>query len=92
MANRKYRDCEYLDPAYSLIKGFATSGKLTEGIDAVAAIVRRDRSTVYRWMQPLERGGTGGFIPVEPQRMLSQYAKSSRAPRGLKELFGARAA
>ncbi len=81
---------QYLDPAYSLIKRFSgPDGKLGQGIDAVAAIVGRDRTNVYRWMIPTEKGGTGGFIPGPAQRRLSEYAQKSRgAPEWLKEFFG----
>lgn len=89
MANRTY-----LDPAYSLILKFGgPNGKLAHGIDAVAAIVGRDRTSVYRWMLPEEKGGTGGFVPAQAQRRLAEYSKKSRAPSWLKDFFGgARAA
>ncbi len=89
MATRKY-----LDPAYSLIVRFVgQSGKLGDGIDAVAAIVGRDRTNVYRWMIPTEKGGTGGFIPAPAQRKLSEYARKNRGSEWLREFFGgARAA
>ncbi len=70
MADRKY-----LDPAYSLIMSYSPSGKLSEGIDAVAAIVGRDRSNVYRWMIAPEKGGTGGFVPALAQRKLHENGR-----------------
>jgi len=83
MADRKY-----LDPAYSLIMAYAPSGKLSEGIDAVAAIVGRDRSNVYRWMVPPEKGGTGGFVPAMAQRELYEHGRKN----GMRVEFGVRAA
>ncbi len=85
---------KYLDPAYSIVKAFAgQDGKLGHGIDAVAAIAKRNRANVYRWMIPTERGGTGGFIPAPAQRALSEYARENRGPKWLREfLGGARAA
>ncbi len=81
---------KYLDPAHSLIRKFSgPDGKLGHGIDAVAAIVGRDRTNVYRWMIPTEKGGTGGFIPGPAQRRLSEYAQKSRGAHDwLKEFFG----
>ena len=74
----------YLDPAHTLIMRFAgQNGKLGDGIDAVAAIVKRDRTSVYRWMLPIEKRGTGGFIPAQAQRELSK-----RGPEWLREFFG----
>ena len=86
---------KYLDPAYSLIMAFAgPDGKLASGIDAVASIVGRDRTNVYRWMIAADRGGTDGIIPSPAQRRLREYAtRNARAPRVLKDFFGgARAA
>ena len=89
MANRKY-----LDPAHSIISKFSgPSGKLGQGIDKVAEIVGRDRTRVYRWMLPIERGGTGGYIPRKASEMLVTYAKKRRIPVGPSDFFGgARAA
>lgn len=47
-----------LDPAATIIE-------MCGGIDAVAAIVGCNRSTVYRWMQAAgPRCGTGGTVPL----------------------------
>lgn len=47
-----------LDPAATVIE-------MCGGIDAVAAIVNCNRSTVYRWTQPDgPRCGTGGNVPL----------------------------
>jgi len=47
-----------LDPAATIID-------MCGGIDAAAAIVGCNRSTVYRWMQPDgPRDGTGGIVPL----------------------------
>ncbi len=64
------------------------NGKLSDGIDAVAGIVGRNRTNVYRWMIPVERGGTGGFIPAIPQRKLSEYARKNRGAEWLRDFFG----
>ncbi len=78
-----------MDPARSLILQFSVTGKLSEGIDTVAAIVKRDRTSVYRWMLDTSDGGTGGIIPGAAQRELREYALKNRVPAGIKQLFGA---
>lgn len=89
MANRKY-----LDPAHSLILKFGgPDGKLSQGIDAVAAITGADRTRVYRWMRPQDKGGTGGMIPNRQADKLLAYAKKRRLPIEPGDFFGtARAA
>ena len=88
MPNRKY-----LDPAYSIIMKFSgPTGKLAQGIDAVARITGKDRTRVYRWMRPKAKGGTGGRIPGEQQDVLYDYARRRRVPLEPKDFFGARAA
>lgn len=89
MAARKY-----LDPAHSIIMTFAgPEGALIGAIEAVAEIVGRDPSNVYRWMVETDKGGTGGFIPTAARRRLAAYAKCGHSPKGLKSFFrGAEAA
>lgn len=79
---------KYLDPAYSLIKAAAENGSLGRGIDAVAEIVGRNRTNVYRWMIPTERGGTGGLIPTAARRKLHEHARQHRGPAWLQSFFG----
>ena len=80
---------KYLDPAYSVIRKFAgPEGKLSEGIDAVAAITKADRTRVYRWMRPREKGGTGGLIPSQQQKKLFEHAKENRLPLKPGDFFG----
>ncbi len=88
MANRKY-----LQPAYGVIMRFGgPEGKLTVGVETVAAITKRDPSWVYRWMYPKERGGTGGLIPSREQKKLFDYAQKKRLPLEPEDFFSARAA
>jgi hypothetical protein len=57
-----------LDPAATIID-------MCGGIDATAAIVGCNRSTVYRWMQPDgPRDGTGGIVPLRYVKALLQAA------------------
>ena len=79
MTKRKYSRREHLDPARSVIRRFCgPHDALAQGIKAVAKIVERDSSSVYRWMLPVEDGGTGGYIPAQAQLRLSEYAKKKR--------------
>lgn len=88
MANHKY-----LDPAHSVIRKFAgPDGKLSAGIDAVAAITGADRTRVYRWMRPREKGGTGGLIPSRQQKKLFDHARKTKMSVGPGDFFNARAA
>lgn len=76
MANHKY-----LDPAYSAIRKFGgPEGKLSVGIDAVAEITGADRTRVYRWMRPREKGGTGGLIPSQQQQKLVEHVRKTHMP------------
>jgi hypothetical protein len=45
------------------------------GDDAVAGIIGRHRTTVTRWRQPREKGGTGGLVPAEHQQPLLDEAR-----------------
>lgn len=47
----------HLEPAATIINRFGGPGE-------VEAITKASRTRVYRWMQPKERGGTGGLIPM----------------------------
>jgi hypothetical protein len=62
---------EKLEPAASIIDRFG-------GPDAVQEITGADRTRVYRWTQPRERGGTDGIIPLKPAQKLWAYAKANR--------------
>jgi len=61
------REKPRLEPARSVI---AKAG----GPAAVAGITGKTRSTVYRWMWPIESGGTGGLIPSDDQQTILAYA------------------
>jgi hypothetical protein len=70
----------HLEPARRVIAAFG-GGDLTKGVDAVAAITNRSRSTVFRWTYPVSRGGTGGHIPMPAARQL--LAEAERRQIGL---------
>lgn len=86
------RTQQYLEPARSVILKFGDGKSLSDGIDAVARIVGRHRTRVYRWMLPAEKGGTGGIIPGRAQRLLFEYAKRERLDVEATDFFGAEAA
>ena len=61
---------EKLEPAASIIDRFG-------GPEAVQEITGADRTRVYRWTQPREKGGTDGIIPPKPARKLWAHAKAT---------------
>jgi hypothetical protein len=57
------------EPAKSIIRHFG-------GVSAVASIVGKHPSRVYRWTYPLTvREGTGGLVPSKDQVLLLEYAR-----------------
>lgn len=87
MANHKH---QHLNPAYGLIRKFCGgSGKLRDGIDAVAKVTGAHPSRVYRWMYPVDNGGTGGYIPEPQMRKLVEYARNEGMPLSLDDFFNA---
>ena len=47
------------------------------GAAVVAAWLGVNHSTVYRWTQPKDRGGTGGFIPYRHHVALIRAARAA---------------
>ena len=79
---------KYLEPAHTLIRKFARDGKLSAGIDLISEITGSDRTSVYRWMRPKEKGGTGGLVPTKQQMKLLDYAQRARIPLQASDFFG----
>lgn len=65
MANRNW-----LEPARSVISALGGTG-------AVSRITGVDRTQVWRWTQPREKGGTDGLIPPEHQGALLSFAEAN---------------
>jgi hypothetical protein len=61
----------HLEPARSVIERLG-------GVDVVANVTRKDRTRVFRWMYPVERGGTGGLVPQRVWPRLLEYAAKNR--------------
>lgn len=40
------------------------------GVAAAARLAERSVKSVYRWLQPSEKGGNGGLIPLPAQRRM----------------------
>jgi len=57
----------YLDPAAAVIDKLG-------GVGAVAEITGLSKVQIYRWTQPIAKGGTGGTIPRWHQQDLLAYA------------------
>jgi hypothetical protein len=68
MANRNW-----LDPAGSVIAALGGTG-------VVSRITGVDRTQVWRWTQPREKGGTDGLIPPDHQSALLTYAEENDKP------------
>jgi transposase len=79
---------KYLEPAHTVIRKFAVNGKLSSGIDLISEITGSDRTSVYRWMRPKEKGGTGGLVPTKQQPKLLEYAKENRLALATADFFG----
>lgn len=56
------------------------------GIDATAAVVKRHRSVVNRWLLPRESGGTGGTIPPKHRPTILAHAREKRIALTLADL------
>jgi hypothetical protein len=59
-----------LEPAASIIDRFG-------GPEVVQEITGADRTRVYRWTQPKDKGGTDGIIPLKPAQTLWAHAKAN---------------
>jgi hypothetical protein len=70
----------HLDPARTII---GTLG----GPEKVAQITGRHVSRVYRWMYPIERGGTGGVIPHGEARKMLAHAVAEGLPIAPSDFF-----
>ncbi len=73
-----------LEPAYSIIRGFAKNGE--DGLTRVARIVGRTRAAVQRWTYPRESGGTGGGIPRRHYHALMAAAEAEGRALTLEQL------
>jgi hypothetical protein len=58
-----------MEPANSIIK-------LCGGFSAVAELLCMSEIQVRKWTYPVDRGGTGGFVPTKRQASLMDAAKS----------------
>ena len=59
-----------MEPAKSIISQLG-------GVQAVASVVGKHPSNVYRWMYDVNREGTGGIIPAKDQVRLLEHARAS---------------
>ena len=70
---------KHLEPAKSIIAKI--------GIEKVSELTGKHVSRVYRWMYPVERGGTGGVIPQSVAPQLLAYAKANKIKLSAEEFF-----
>ncbi len=60
------------------------------GVQAVAPVVGKHPSRVYRWMAPeTVREGTGGIVPAKDQRRLLEHARDSGKDLRPEDFFSA---
>lgn len=57
------------------------------GVDIVAALTGRTTGTVYKWTHAKEKGGTGGYIPVDAQNKLMASALRGEIDIGAEDFF-----
>ena len=57
-------------PAQRVIEAF-------KGVRATARIVKRNSSTISRWLKPRGEGGTGGLIPSSLQKAILDHAAAN---------------
>lgn len=73
-----------MEPAASIISLFAIysdDGRRAQiGADVVSRLCGVHRSSPYRWQEAVERGGTGGIIPLKHHRSLLNAAKKRGLP------------
>lgn len=73
------------EPANTIIAKFG-------GHRAVADIVGKDLTRVYRWTYPRDRGGTGGIIPQSDAVRLLEHAKENGVPVSADDFFATNSA
>jgi len=71
---------DHLEPARSIIERLG-------GVEVVAAATGRNRTRVYRWMYPIERGGTGGVIPQREIPTLLELARERQVDLSHSDFF-----
>lgn len=57
------------------------------GARMVASALRVAATTVYRWTYPVEKGGTGGVIPVRRMNQIIAYANKRGIKLSVKDFF-----
>ncbi len=57
------------------------------GTRVVADALKIAGTTVYRWTYPVERGGTGGVIPIKRMHQMISYAQKKGIRLSIKDFF-----
>ena len=70
-----------LDPAFSIIRKLG-------GAASLASDLGLNRSAVYFWSYPRDRGGTNGEIPLSNWEKLLQIARRKKVKMKLADLYG----
>lgn len=57
----------------------------------LAELMHRNPSTIYRWLYPIENGGTGGLIPAQSLRLVLRVAREQGIFISAQDLYPGRA-
>ena len=57
------------------------------GIDATAAVIKRHRTVVNRWLLSKESGGTGGVVPGKHQQQILDFGQREGVDLSPKDFF-----
>lgn len=95
MSNRVLRHLEPARSVLMMIGRHADPGvacevaRLRRGIREAVEITGRTEATVYKWMYPRDRGGTGGFVPSADQQMMLRWSAVKKAGLAADHFFPA---
>jgi hypothetical protein len=67
-----------MDPAWKVAKLCALPGQ--SGVRVLASLADVDPTTVFNWLRPVERRGTGGLIPSHRQQRIYVEARKRGIP------------
>ncbi len=90
MPHRIYQENK---PAYIAVRAFSTDQigygpKRKSGIQRIATALGCDYYTVYRWLLPKSRKGTGGIVPHKWRKRLYKAAQEERVLLTMQQIEG----
>jgi len=73
--------------AEHIISKCSPDGTFRAGVMAICGWCDLEPPSVYRWTYPVERGGTGGYIPFLKARLVLRMARSMGIPLQPSDFF-----